>query len=186
MIGIPAAHLKVAVGYHGTCKAAAESIISKGFLLSSKSEDWLGDGAYFFQDAPGRAREWAEARFNRDAAVIEATIELRDFIDLLDSKWSSWLAQVHDEFVKRQKEAHNPLPVQRGGAHRLDRAVLNFAVEILRNDGQMVRGIRGAFQEGFPVFPNSALFTLSHVQIAVRDLSLISECRIINELEDKA
>jgi hypothetical protein len=182
----PSGDPRIAVGYHGTNKAAASAILKEGFKQSSRSEDWLGDGAYFFQDAPRRAWEWAAGRFGADASVVEAKIEIRDFIDLLDTKWSSWLVTVHDEYVRRQKEAAVPLPVQRGAAHRLDRAVLNFAVDVLEDDGQAVRGIRGAFQEGFPVFPNSALFTLSHVQIAVRDLSLISECRILTELEAKS
>jgi hypothetical protein len=186
MAAAPTSTGRVATGYHGTNNAAAAAIIRVGFRQSSKAEDWLGDGAYFFQDAPRRAWEWAEERFKADAAVIEANIELKDFIDLLDTKWSSWLATVHDEFVRLQKASGASLPIQRGGAHRLDRAVLNFAVDVLENDGQTVRGIRGAFQEGFPVFPNSALFSLSHVQIAVRDLSLISECRMITELEAKS
>lgn len=172
-----------ALGYHGTHRGAADAILREGFKLSSRSEDWLGDGAYFFQDAPDRARQWAEARHKSEARVIEASIEIRDFIDLLDSNWSSWLAEVYDEYLRQQKELGKSVPLQRGGAHRLDREVLNFAVKILQDDGQVVRGIRGSFQEGFQVFPNSALFTLSHVQIAVRDLSLIGECRIVTELE---
>jgi hypothetical protein len=36
-----------------------------------------------------------------------------------------------------------------------------------------VKAIRAAFVEGDPIFPNSALGSKSHVQIAVRDLSCL-------------
>ncbi|HEU4883856.1 MAG TPA: hypothetical protein VFT45_16470 [Longimicrobium sp.] len=49
-----------AIGYHGTSAEAARRILSSGFEISRNEYDWLGDGAYFFQDAPLRAREWAK------------------------------------------------------------------------------------------------------------------------------
>jgi hypothetical protein len=46
-----------AIGYHGTNVQAAQRILSSGFQVSRNEYDWLGDGAYFFQDAPARALE---------------------------------------------------------------------------------------------------------------------------------
>jgi hypothetical protein len=111
--------------------------------------------------------------------VIEAKIEDRDFINLLDLEWMSWLMDVHDQFLAELKLAGKPTPVQTDGAHRLDSAVINFGISILEAGGIHVGGVIGAFREGRPVFRNSALFSHSHVQIAVRDLSLISRCRIL-------
>ncbi|ESY21400.1 hypothetical protein [Mesorhizobium sp. LNJC394B00] len=168
-----------AIGQHGTSLAAAGSIIRDGFHPSSKPEDWLGDGVYFFQDAPQRAREWAISRYNDDAAVVEASIDLTNFLDLLDIEWTNWLAEVHDQYVAKLKAEGTALPTQKGGAHRLDRAVLNYAVDVLKASGIEIAGIRGAFTEGSAIFPNSALFNRSHVQIAVRDLAAIKKARII-------
>jgi hypothetical protein len=42
--------------------------------------------------------------------------------------------------------------------------------------------VRGAFAEGAPVFPASALFDRTHVQVAVRDPSLIEQAEIIYNL----
>lgn len=159
------------VGYHGTSRERANLVISKGFEASANPFDWLGDGAYFWQDAPKRAAEWAFRHFGTEAAVIEAKIERRNFINLLDTEWMSWLAEVHDQYLNEVKKSGKPLPAQTTGAHRLDREVINFGVEILDAIGIKVGGVIGAFQEGRPVFPNSALFSLSHVQITVRDLS---------------
>lgn len=167
------------LGYHGTNRERAALVMSKGFKVSENPFDWLGDGAYFWQDAPLRAAKWASCHFGIDAAIIEAAIQRRNFINLLDTEWMSWLAEVHDQYLNEQRTSGKAVPAQTTGAHRLDRAVINFGVEILEASGVEVGGVIGAFQEGRPVFPNSALFSLSHVQIAVRDLSLITDCRIL-------
>jgi hypothetical protein len=39
--------------------------------------------------------------------------------------------------------------------------------------------IRAAFTEGERLFPNSAIFDLTHVQIAIRNPVLIQECYLI-------
>ncbi|HEX2058980.1 MAG TPA: hypothetical protein VHI71_11505 [Actinomycetota bacterium] len=64
------------------------------------------------------------------------------------------------------------------GAHRLDREVINYVVAVLADNGIVVRSVREAFSEGAPVFPGSALTRLAHVQVAVRDLSMISDVAI--------
>ncbi len=168
------------IGHHGTSRQVAEIVLSKGFRASQNSYDWLGDGAYFWQNAPLRAMEWAVQTFAHDAVVIEATIEVRDFINLLDVEWMSWLSEVHDQYLDELKRSGEPLPVQSDRAHRLD------GVSILEASGIPVRGIIGAFREGRPVFTNSALYSHSHVQIAVRDLSLITDYHILppNEVPD--
>ena len=166
-------------GYHGTTTHAAASILREGFQISRNAYDWLGDGVYFFQDAPARAWEWATTHHGTEAAVIGALIRLEDCMDLLDIQWAPVLAEAHDAFLTQLKRANLPLPRQTSGAHRLDRAVINYAVGILAEQGVVIRAVRGAFSEGSPVFPRSALFDLAHVQIAIRDASLIEASRIM-------
>lgn len=170
-------------GFHGTTELAGRRILEDGFSVSQNDYDWLGDGIYFFQDAPQLALDWARQKSTAFPCVLEAHILIKDFIDLLDPKWSTWLANVHDRYVIELKAAKKLAPMQRGGAHRLDRAVLNYAVAVRTAEGYHVGGIRGAFVEGRPVFPNSALFTKSHIQIAVRDRSYISDVRILDTSE---
>src|SRR5271168_2905737 len=100
------------IGHHGTSRQIAETILSEGFAASQNSYDWLGDGAYFWQDAPLRAMEWAKQIFAEDAVVIEATIEIRDFINLLDVEWMSWLTEIYDEYLEELKRSGQPPPVQ--------------------------------------------------------------------------
>ena len=160
-------------GYHGTTTEAAASILQEGFRVSRNEYDWLGDGIYFFQDAPARAWEWARTHHGSDAAVIGSSIRVEDCMDLLDIRWSQVITEAHDSFIAQLKQANQPLPIQRPGVHRLDRAVINYTVGNLAEQGVKIRVIRAAFSEGDPVFPESAIFDRSHVQIAVRDITLI-------------
>ena len=162
-----------AIGYHGTSVERAERILAGGFQPSRNDYDWLGDGAYFFQDSPSRAWEWARERFGGDAAVLGAEIDLADCLDLLDPDWHPIVRRAHDDLLRRLREMGFPEPRQTKGAHRLDRAVLNDAADGAAEIGFPVRSIRAAFAEGEALYPGSALFSKSHVQIAVRDLSAI-------------
>lgn len=156
-----------AIGFHGTSEEAAQRILVSGFEISRNEYDWLGDGAYFFQDAPVRAMEWARQRFGDDAAVIGAEIDLENCIDLLDIRWQGVIRQDYVRYRALLREVGAPLPRQTRGAHRLDRSVIN--ADALKREGLHVSTIRAAFAEGEPLFPGSALASRSHVQIAVRD-----------------
>lgn len=162
-----------AIGFHGTSVEAAQRILSSGFRISRNDYDWLGDGAYFFQDAPARALEWAQQRFGDQAAVVGAEIDLTDSIDLLDVRWHAVLDYSCTDLLRRLQEGGHPAPRQTTGAHRLDRAVVNHAVGLLESQGIPVRSVRAAFAEGQPLFQGSALWSLAHVQIAVRDPAAI-------------
>lgn len=97
-------------GFHGTSSNDVEKILSEGFKPSINEYDWLGDGVYFFQDAPERAWEWARKIHRENAAVIGANIRLEDCIDLLDMRWTSVLSEMYDEFLKRVKLTGVSLP----------------------------------------------------------------------------
>jgi membrane protease subunit (stomatin/prohibitin family) len=162
-----------AIGFHGTSVEAAQRILSTGFEISRNEYDWLGDGAYFFQDAPARALEWALQRFGANAAVIGAEIDLDDCIDLLDIPWEQVILTAFDGFIGELTRAGKPIPRQTAGAHRLDRYVIDYLATRMAADGMLVRSVRAVFPEGKPLFPGSALLSRSHVQIAVRDRSAV-------------
>jgi hypothetical protein len=162
-----------AIGYHGTSAEAAQRILSTGFEISRNEYDWLGDGAYFFQDAPARALEWARQRFGDDAAVVGAEIDLDGCMDFLDVRWHEEVRLAYTHYRAAIERAGKPLPRQTRGAHRLDRGVINYLVTLLEERGLHVTSVRAAFGEGEPVFVDSALLDRSHVQIAVCDPSAI-------------
>lgn len=162
-----------AIGFHGTSTEAAQRILSSGFEASRNDYDWLGDGAYFFQDAPVRAMEWARQRFGEQAAVVGAEIDLDDCMDLLDIPWERVIERSYADLLLRLESSGESIPRQTSGAHRLDRAVLNHTMGLLHRAGIGVRTVRAAFVEGKPLFPGSALWSRAHVQIAVRDAGAV-------------
>ncbi|WP_420129993.1 hypothetical protein [Longimicrobium sp.] len=157
-----------AIGFHGTSEEAAQRILASRFEISRNEYDWLGDGAYFFQDAPVRAMEWARQRFGDNAAVIGAEIDLEDCIDLLDVPWHAEIARVYPRYLVEGEQQGRSLPRQSAGAHRRDRDVMNYLIDLLEEKNRAVSGVRAAFSEGEPAFPDSALLDRSHVQIAIR------------------
>ena len=158
------------IGFHGTTLENAAMILESGFQLSQNPYDWLGDGVYFFQDASERAWEWARESYGEEAAVIGAEIRLVDCLDLLDIKWTKVIAEAYNHFLDQYKRSGLNLPRQTSGAHRLDREVINYAVGVWAEQGIIIKCVRASFSEGHPVYPDSALYQRSHVQIAIRDV----------------
>lgn len=170
-------------GYHGTSAEAAAAILQDGFNISSNEYDWLGKGVYFWQDAPLRAWTWANQNYHDNPAVIRSSIRLENCMDLLDIKWFPFIRRVYNSFVAEYESTNQTLPQQnpeRSKAHRLDCAFFDYTVEkVLQPEGQIVKAIRSVFVEGDRIFPNSAVFDLAHVQIAIRDTALIEESCLI-------
>jgi hypothetical protein len=75
-----------------------------------------------------------------------------------------------------------PLPIQNSEsfkAHRLDCAFLNYSVNFLSKLGQTVESIRASFVEGERLFPDSAIFDLAHVQVVIRNPTLIQTLYLV-------
>jgi hypothetical protein len=93
--------------------------------------------------------------------------------------WVPLLAQVHDEVLRVSREQGPPLPRQTSSTHRLDRMVIEVTVAILEREGTRIRAVRAVFAEGAPAFPGSFLSEGFHVQVAVRDMDLISNVNLV-------
>lgn len=175
------------IGYHGTSTASATLILHHGFAASRNRYDWLGDGAYFFQEsdtfphsALDHATDWARKCHGKEGCVLRAHIDLVDCMDLLDRGWASALRLAHDRLTARAKPIGMELPTQRGGNHGRDRALINYVVQLLEDEGTTIRSVRGAFgEDGRAAFPGSSLLDLTHVQIAVRDSGVVRDIEII-------
>jgi hypothetical protein len=171
-------------GHHGTTKERAIKIRAEGFLASRNDYDWLGTGIYFFERAPSRAHEWACRLCGPDdeATVIEATIELRDCMDLTDLDGVEALRELYGVFVNAYGRERLRKVRQNKRAPRFDCMAINYACTILEERGQPVRVLRAAFAEGDPIWSDpegelssSAILDRSHVQLAVRDPEIIVE-----------
>lgn len=94
-----------------------------------------------------------------------------DCLELLDINQGNLLRIAFAAYTEQLARIGAPLPVQRADsrAHRLDREVLNYAVDSGIERGRVIHVVRGAFQEGLPVFTGPAIYDASHVPTAVRD-----------------
>jgi hypothetical protein len=64
----------------------------------------------------------------------------------------------------------------------LDRLVVDTLIEdILKPMDINILAVRTCFQEGEEIYPGSAIYNKSHVQVAVRDISLIVESILLTE-----
>lgn len=142
---------------------------SGNLKVSSNLWDWLGDGIYFWEDSLDRAIVWAERLHPGEAAVIETRVRLGRCLDLFDTKWVPALKAAYEDLASVCKRKGQILPVNHGGNHGLDRAVINNICE----NSYDFDTVRGPFLEGSAIFPGSMLPNLIHVQIAVRNARMI-------------
>jgi hypothetical protein len=177
------------LGYHGCDKKVGERILRSDdhVDVSSNRYDWLGAGAYFWENSPERALTWAEflkeyppapSRRISEPFVIGAIIDLGNCLDLTDATSLQIVRGGYDEFQRANEIAQADLPVNepaRGGdvdlvKRHLDCAVINF-VHLLRERERLKAfdSVRGVFTEGGELYPGAKIMAKTHVQICVRD-----------------
>ena len=118
------------LGYHGCDERVGERILSSGDHVSPSSNDydWLGAGAYFWENSPERALAWAEFLQNHPPApsrrihkpfVIGAIIDLGNCLDLSDAGSLTIVQNGYERFKAMTESAGAELPVNEpshGGA----------------------------------------------------------------------
>lgn len=118
------------VGYHGCRRDVAERVLAGEPLLTSANRyDWLGLGAYFWEWAPFRARDWANERHGAEGAVLKATLTLGRCLNLLDAEHFSGLQQSYALLAQRLPVQHLVAFQNRGLRHDLDSLVVNAYCE---------------------------------------------------------
>lgn len=179
---LPAYAPRVVVGYHGCSEQTAGAILAgQPFHLSANEWDWLGEGVYFWENAPTRAQDWARQRFGAEAAVLEARIRLGRCLNLLDTKHFADIVRVYYTIVAELSAQGLPVPENKPDGRRyLDQRVLNLYCRIHGDITQRpYQTVRGCFPEGEPIFPGSGILSKTHVQVAVRDSRCIERVRLV-------
>lgn len=179
---------RLVIAYHGCDAAIRDEVIQKGGQLKvyPKDYDWLGHGIYFWEHGPARALEWAKEQKKRGnvktPAVLGVVLHLGRCFDLLDAEYTDVLAEIYPLFAESMHVGNIPMPQNRSLnttdqdqlLRHLDCAVLNWTIEQLEKQGAApFHSVRGVFQEGAVVFPESGIRRRSHIQIAVRDPACI-------------
>lgn len=177
------------LGYHGCDEKIGEKILSSSDHVSPSRNayDWLGAGAYFWENSPERALAWAKflQKYPQVADrkidtpfTIGAIIDLGNCLDLSDAGSLAIIRKGYDKFKATTEAAGADLPVNEPShkndtdlvKRHLDCAVMNF-VHLLRErtDLPPFNTVRGIFTEGAALYPGAKIQSKTHVQICVRD-----------------
>lgn len=106
------------LGFHGLDEAVGRKILNDQDTLkhSTNDYDWLGNGVYFWENSPERAKQWADASSKRDSSsvkspfVIGAIIDLGTCFDLLDKYWIDRLSQAYGQLLLGLQETGHKIP----------------------------------------------------------------------------
>lgn len=174
---------RLVVAYHGCDAAVAEQLLQgERFRKSRNDYDWLGEGVYFWEHGATRALEFARDQARRGKlsrpAVVGALVQLGRCFDLMDTRFTSELADAFLMLKVSRLVTGEPLPVNAGRTpdrllRRRDCAVLNYYLRWLQENGAPYDTVRCGFVEGPPAFEGSGICLQSHVQIAVRNQACI-------------
>ena len=153
----------------------------KGLKASRNLYDWLGNGIYLWENNYKRAAEWAEKKFNSNAAVIGVVVDLGYCLNLTDSMSFEILRQGY-ELLKIRCESQNiDLPQNKKSRNsddivqrNLDCAVIEQVHDYNKQNGlQEFDSVRGIFTEGGPPYLGSAFFEKTHIQLCIRNPNCI-------------
>ncbi|MEZ5384442.1 MAG: hypothetical protein R3F13_02885 [Prosthecobacter sp.] len=180
------------LGFHGCDRKIGGEILSgrqKHLKVSTNSYDWLGSGAYFWENDADRALKWVRLvkKNSQDfRQKIEEPFVLGAIIDLglcLDLTRASCLDEIrlpHQSMASFLRETEIPMPVNTPGfrndfdlvKRHLDCATVNF-VHQLRLDPDNPKPaydtVRGPFTEGRPLYKGAKIMDKTHIQICIRN-----------------
>lgn len=153
-------------------------------LIASENEwDWLGPGIYFWEQNPGRALEYAvecAAGWQKNKTriktpfVIGAIVELGNCLNLLEPGSIEMVKKAHEWFEEACKSEGKSMPVNKGAIRKLDCSVIKCVHQSTGDKGlPSYDTVRSAFNEGSLLYPNSNFYDRLHIEICVRNPTLI-------------
>ena len=183
---------QLVLAYHGCDITLRDGLVSgrtKQLNPSHNKYDWLGPGAYFFENDPQRALMFANAAYANPEkrytkypiatpAVVGAVLQLDFILDMttqegIENYCLAYQAMVdylidHDLPEPKNSKAHDE--DEDVIVRQLDSDVFGFMHRIRAETLQArFQAVRSAFPQGEAVAPSSAFRRNSHVQIALQE-----------------
>lgn len=162
-------------GYHGTTQSSSQTILAEQqFKESTRSNDWLGTGAYFFAYKE-HAQQWtSHSRYNGiPTTILEADLEYtqEQLLDLDDPQRLADVEEVVKEAISLSTSSDNPTT-----AHlKSEQETWCFACNLFRSLVPEIGITIYTFSR--KVMPYSRL-RINQRQICVSDPSIITGIRI--------
>jgi hypothetical protein len=178
--------------YHGCDVTLRDDLVSgrvKALNPSANKYDWLGGGAYFFENDYQRALMFANAakanpmkRFTKQPiatpSVVGAVLQFDYILDMTTQDGIQEYRLAYNAMIDYLAKKGEPEPKNSKAddddedviVRRLDSDVFNFMHQI-RSDTDLPKfqAVRSAFPQGQEVAPSSAFKMSSHIQIALRE-----------------
>lgn len=180
----------ITLGFHGCDRKVGEQILcgsQKHLKLSTNPYDWLGSGAYYWENDADRALKWARMvkknpqHFRQkieEPFVLGAIIDLGLCLDLTHANCLDEIRLAHQSMENLFHQTGIAMPVNQPGftgdldlvKRHLDCATVNF-VHQLREDSSKpaYNTVRGPFTEGRPLYQGAKIMDKTHIQICVRN-----------------
>lgn len=179
------------LAFHGCDASVFDRVLHVGRQLkpSKNDYDWLGHGAYFWEQNLQRAKDWAEEQASRGAiekpAVIGAVIDLGHCLNLTDSEFIDLLKEEYEALKSEFDALQIDLPRNSGKTEdklfrRLDCAVIEHLHSRLKHDQEEgletldpFDSVRALFSEGVPIYEGAGFREKTHIQICARNPNCI-------------
>jgi len=180
------------LGFHGCDKAVAEAIFrgdERDLKPSLNDYDWLGSGAYFWENNYRRALDWATSMIGQPRktgtpiehpAVIGAVIDLGNCLNFLEQDAIALAKDRYAEIADESIAAGKPIPKNTNPPRmvgspdriwrKLDRAVIEAIHRLVAGSKEpQFDTVRAVFLEGEELYPDAGFLGKTHIQICVRN-----------------
>src|ERR1700748_284311 len=175
------------IGFHGCEEALRNDIISGKRVLkaSENGHDWLGAGAYFWENNYERALDFARNPLGKKKfmapAVLGAVIDLQFCLDLLDTADLRKVKKSYDTLILSAEILGHELPVNKPARNSKDLLIRELDCAVIENlhseraEGRVRRfdSVRGVFVEGEELYPGAGFHDKNHIQICIRNPNCI-------------
>jgi hypothetical protein len=169
------------LGFHGCEREIGERVLAgEATLLDSTNDyDWLGRGAYFWENNPQRALSFATNAQKRSSIknpfVIGAVIDLGRCLDFTTESALREIRQTYLWLEAASKEkGGQPLRKNKPYLRRLDCQVID-ALHTFREftEAPAYDSVRSPFWEGERLYAGTDFMHETHVQLAIRNVKSI-------------
>lgn len=173
-------HPAFVLGFHGTAKSVARQLVNQSpqahLQVSRQPYDWLGPGAYFWEQDPERGLEWARQHprwgSRVQPAVVGAVIDLGLCLDLTTRTGLYEVQQAYLYYRDAMRVLGLPQATNRLGKDLLIRELDCHVITCLHHLRQR-RGlapydsVRAAFPEDRPLYEGAGFRAKNHIQLCI-------------------
>jgi hypothetical protein len=150
---------------------------------SNNPWDWLGPGAYFWEDNPHRALDYAikcaenKQKFSGriiNPFVIGAVIELGNCLNLIEHKSIGIVKAAYELLRRAREEGGKKMPANKGANRSLDCIVIKYLHQMIaENRLPPYDSIRSPFQEGGQLYETANFTDGLHMEVCVINTKMI-------------